>query len=159
MDTRKSAFETESDCLHEHRFRREEYPFFWLVNVQARYSQLLEIELKKIGLDISRFRVLTLAWKYRTATITQLAEYAVIKMPTVTKIVVRLRDDGLVLTRASRADGRVTEVLPTEDGVAKAEQAHVLATRIFDRAFKGIRTSQVDKMNLTLSQILANLND
>ncbi|NDJ58730.1 MarR family transcriptional regulator [Enterobacteriaceae bacterium 4M9] len=159
MDTSKSAFETEPDDFHEHRFRREEYPFFWLVNVQARYSQLLEIELKKIGLDISRFRVLTLAWKYRTATITQLAEYAVIKMPTVTKIVVRLRDDGLVITRASRADGRVTEVLPTEAGVAKAEQAHVLATRIFDRAFKGIRTSQVDKMNLILAQILTNLND
>ncbi len=32
---------------HESRFHKEEFPFFWVVNVYARYTQLMEIELKK----------------------------------------------------------------------------------------------------------------
>ncbi len=159
MDIKKNRFDSDMDAGHEHRFYREEYPFFWIVNVHARYSQLLEIELKKVGLDVSRFRVLTLAWKYRTATVSQLAEYAVIKMPTVTKILARLRQDGLVITRASEADGRVTEVLPTAEGIARAEQANELASAIFHRSFKGIRPAQVNKMNQTLALILSNLSD
>lgn len=159
MDRKKTFVDTEMDEIHEHRFHREEYPFFWIVNVHARYSQLLEIELKKVGLDVSRFRVLTLAWKYRTATVSQLAEYAVIKMSTVTRILARLRQDGLVMTRASEADGRVTEVLPTPEGIARAEQANQLASAIFNRSFKGIRPAQVKKMNQTLAQILTNLSE
>lgn len=32
---------------HESRFHKEEFPFFWVVNVYAKYTQLMEIELKK----------------------------------------------------------------------------------------------------------------
>ncbi len=72
---------------HESRFHKEEFPFFWVVNVYAKYTQLMEIELKKIDIDLSRFRVLMLVHQYHRASISRITEYAVSKMPTVTKIV------------------------------------------------------------------------
>ena len=83
-------------------FHREEFPFYWIVNVYALYTQVMEITLKKAQLDVSRFRVLMITGQYGKASISQISEYAMAKMPTVTKIVGRLRDDGLVTTRQQR---------------------------------------------------------
>ena len=68
-------------------FHREEFPFYWIVNVYARYTQTVEVALKKIALDVSRFRVLMITHQYGEASISQISEYALAKMPTVTKIV------------------------------------------------------------------------
>lgn len=140
-------------------FHREEFPFYWIVNVHARYTQMMEITLKKSQLDVSRFRVLMVTHQYGKASISQISEYAMVKMPTVTKIVGRLRDDGLVTTAVSEADARVTEVMLTAVGVEKVEEANRLASKVFDKGFKGMTAAQVEKMNLSLGKILDNLND
>ena len=92
-------------------FHREEFPFYWIVNVYARYTQVMEVTLKKVQLDVSRFRVMMITHQYGKASISQISEYAMAKMPTVTKIVGRLRDDGMVTTASSKQDARVTEVM------------------------------------------------
>ncbi|HHS9759330.1 MarR family winged helix-turn-helix transcriptional regulator [Klebsiella sp. B345] len=144
---------------HESRFHKEEFPFFWVVNVYAKYTQLMEIELKKIDIDLSRFRVLMLVHQYHRASISRITEYAVSKMPTVTKIVGRLRDDGLLTTHISASDGRVTEAELTPAGQAKVAEAQILSKKVFARAFKGITPAQEKKMNHVLSLLLHNLND
>lgn len=144
---------------HESRFYREDFPFFWIVNVHAKYTQLMDIELKKVAMDVSRFRVLMLIHQYRKANISQISQYSVSKMPTVTKIVGRLRDDGLVETRVSEQDGRVTEAILTEAGTRKALAVMEISQRIFTKAFKGISPAQARKMNQILSGILDNLDD
>ncbi|TNV20262.1 winged helix-turn-helix transcriptional regulator [Buttiauxella sp. B2] len=140
-------------------FHREEFPFYWIVNVYARYTQIMEITLKKSQLDVSRFRVLMVTQQYGKASISQISEYAMVKMPTVTKIVGRLRDDGLVTTASSEADARVTEVMLTAVGVEKVEEANRLASKVFEKGFKGMSAAQVEKMNLSLGKVLDNLND
>lgn len=77
-----------------------------MVNVYAKYTRQVEVELKKIDIGLSRFRVLMLVHQYHRASISRITEYAVSKMPTVTKIVGRLRDDGLLTTHVSASDGR-----------------------------------------------------
>ncbi|EPK7407227.1 MarR family winged helix-turn-helix transcriptional regulator [Klebsiella aerogenes] len=144
---------------HESRFHKEEFPFFWVVNVYARYTQLMEIELKKIDIDLSRFRVLMLVHQYHRASISRITEYAVSKMPTVTKIVGRLRDDGLLTTHVSASDGRVTEAELTAAGEAKVAEARALAETVFAKAFKGVTPAQEKKMNQVLALILHNLDD
>jgi predicted transcriptional regulator len=72
-----------------------------VVNVYAKYTQLMEIELKSTS--TFRFRVLMLVHQYHRASISRITEYAVSKMPTVTKIVGRLRDDGLLTTTSAPA--------------------------------------------------------
>ena len=108
-------------------FHREEFPFYWIVNVYARYTQVMEVTLKKVQLDVSRFRVMMITHQYGKASISQISEYAMAKMPTVTKIVGRLRDDGMVTTASSKQDARVTEVMLTPAGKEKIEEAHRLA--------------------------------
>jgi DNA-binding MarR family transcriptional regulator len=140
-------------------FHREEFPFYWIVNVYARYTQIMEITLKKSQLDVSRFRVLMVTHQYGKASISQISEYAMVKMPTVTKIVGRLREDGLVTTASSEADARVTEVMLTAVGLEKVEEANRLASKVFEKGFKGMSAAQVEKMNLSLGKVLENLND
>ncbi|KEY60844.1 MarR family winged helix-turn-helix transcriptional regulator [Serratia sp. DD3] len=140
-------------------FHREEFPFYWIVNVYARYTQIMEVTLKKVQLDVSRFRVLVITRLYGSASISQISEYAMAKMPTVTKIVGRLRDDGLVTTVSSERDGRVTEVTLTAAGRAKVEEAHRLTQKVFEKAFKGMTAAQKEKMNQSLGRVLGNLNE
>ena len=140
-------------------FHREEFPFYWVVNVYARYTQIVEIELKKIQLDVSRFRVLMITHQFGEASISQISEYALAKMPTVTKIVGRLRDDGLVTTTNSKHDARVTVVMLTPTGQQKVAEAMPLVGKIFDKGFKGMSASQIEKMNQSLAKVLDNLNE
>lgn len=147
------------DQSDETEFHREEFPFYWIVNVYARYTQTVEIALKKIALDVSRFRVLMITHQYGEASISQISEYALAKMPTVTKIVGRLRDDGLVTTASSERDARVTVVMLTDAGKQKVAEAMPLVGKIFDKGFKGMSVSQVEKMNQSLSKVLDNLNE
>lgn len=140
-------------------FHREEFPFYWIVNVYARYTQVMEITLKKAQLDVSRFRVLMITEQYGKASISQISEYAMTKMPTVTKIVGRLRDDGLVTTASSVQDARVTEVMLTDAGREKVAEAHRLVSKVFEKGFKGMTVAQMEKMNLSLAKVLDNLNE
>jgi len=140
-------------------FHREEFPFYWIVNVYARYTQVMEITLKKAQLDVSRFRVLMITGQYGKASISQISEYAMAKMPTVTKIVGRLRDDGLVTTASSVQDARVTEVMLTDAGREKVAEAHRLVSKVFEKGFKGMTAAQMEKMNLSLAKVLDNLNE
>ncbi|HAF51745.1 MAG TPA: MarR family transcriptional regulator [Leclercia adecarboxylata] len=140
-------------------FHREEFPFYWIVNVYARYTQVMEITLKKAQLDVSRFRVLMITGQYGKASISQISEYAMAKMPTVTKIVGRLRDDGLATTASSVQDARVTEVMLTDAGREKVAEAHRLVSKVFEKGFKGMTVAQMEKMNLSLAKVLDNLNE
>ncbi|MCS2147564.1 MarR family winged helix-turn-helix transcriptional regulator [Scandinavium manionii] len=150
---------TAEDTAADPGFHREEFPFYWIVNVYARYTQIMEITLKKAQLDVSGFRVLMVTHQYGKASISQIAEYAMAKMPTVTKIVGRLREDGLVTTASSESDARVTEVMLTELGRQKVEEAYAQASKVFEKGFKGMTSSQVAKMNLSLAKVLDNLNE
>ena len=140
-------------------FHREEFPFYWIVNVYARYTQIMEVTLKKVQLDVSGFRVLMVTQQYGKASISQISEHAMVKMPTVTKIVGRLREEGLVTTASSEQDARVTEVMLTAVGQEKVEEAYRLAGKVFEKGFKGMSAAQVEKMNLSLGKVLANLNE
>ncbi|HID4047086.1 MarR family transcriptional regulator [Pluralibacter gergoviae] len=156
MSNHKHRQESEDDATG---FHREAFPFYWIVNVYARYTQLMEVTLKKVQLDVSRFRVLMLTEQYGRASISQIAEYAMAKMPTVTKIVGRLRDDGLVTTSSSEEDARVTLVELTDAGRQKVNEAMPLVNKIFEKGFRGMSARQVEKMNVTLAGVLENLND
>jgi len=77
----------------------------------------------------------------------------------VTKIVGRLREDGLVSAVSSERDARVTEVTLTLAGKAKVAEAQRLTQKIFNKAFKGMTHAQIVKMNQSLGKVLDNLNE
>ena len=83
---------------HE-EFSYEEFPFYWLARVHAIYSLEMEKVLKKLGTDIPTRRVLLMLRLHGTVSVSELANHAIIKLSTLTRIVQRMREEGLVETR------------------------------------------------------------
>ena len=134
-------------------------PFYWLARVTGRYELTMDVVLKRIGMDVPRWRVLMLLTEHSPASVSQLAEHSIIRLSTMTKIVLRMKADGYVETRVSEADGRVTEVLLTPHGLKAVEQVRAQAGRIFEQAFRDIDESEMRTLIDTLRHIFGNLEN
>lgn len=120
------------------RFDREQWPFYWLTRVTARYLDRFDRELKRVGLDVSRWRVLACLGEDRAISISELAELAIVKLPTIMKIVQRMQADGLVTLKTRASDGRVTEVVATAAGDEARERALRIARGLYARCFAAL---------------------
>jgi MarR family transcriptional regulator, organic hydroperoxide resistance regulator len=134
-------------------------PFYWLARVAGRYTLRMDAVLKPIGMDVPRWRVLMLLTEHSPASVSELAEHAIIRMSTMTKIVHRMKVDGYVDTRVSQTDGRVTEVLLLPKGRQSVKQVRAQAGRIFQQAFYDLSDSQLVGLNDVLRQIFHNLEN
>ena len=140
-------------------FEIAESPFYWLARVDGRYTLRMDALLKRVGMDVPRWRVLMLLTEHDRASISELAEHAIIRMSTMTKIVHRMKADGYVDTRVSATDGRVTEVLLLPKGRQSVKQVRAQAGRVFQQAFYNLNDSQLVGLNEVLRQIFHNLEN
>lgn len=138
-------------------FCKEEFPFYWLARLYGRYSMAMEKALKKIDLDIPRWRVLFILKEHGESSISEISVHAIAKLSTVTKIVYRMKADGLVETSQSSSDGRVTQVSLTDHGRQAIELIQETTRDLFARSFKGLTEAQIKKLNITLEKIFNNL--
>ena len=138
-------------------FKKEDFPFYWLARLNGRYSMAMEKILKKIDLDIPRWRILLTLKGQGELSISEISVHAIAKLSTVTKIVYRMKADGLVDTNTCSKDGRVTQVSLTETGRQSLEQAQVATLGIFKTSFKGLTEAQISKLNSTMEAIFNNL--
>ena len=125
-------------------------PLYWLARVSGRYRLDMDLVLKPIGMDVPRWRVLAILSEHEPASVTELCDHAVIRLSTMTRIVQRLADAGLVTTRQREADGRVTEVRLTDAGRDAAVSVHTQASRIFRHGFQGFSADEVTALNAML---------
>lgn len=131
-------------------------PLYWLARVAGRYRLDMDRVLKPIGMDVPRWRVLAILSEHEPASVTELCDHAVIRLSTMTRIVQRLAEAGLVETRQREADGRVTEVTLTVAGREAALAVHQQASRIFRHGFEGFDASEVAELNAMLRRLFAN---
>lgn len=144
------------DPASEH-FKKEDFPFYWLARLNGRYSMAMEKILKKIDLDIPRWRILLTIKEQGEPSISEISVHAIAKLSTVTKIIYRMKADGLVSTNTCSNDGRVTQVSLTESGHQAIERAQTATRGIFKLSFKGLTEAQISRLNSTLETILNNL--
>ncbi|WP_413207813.1 MarR family winged helix-turn-helix transcriptional regulator [Rhodospirillum sp. A1_3_36] len=140
-------------------FEVTEFPFYWITRLHAKYGLELEKKLKVVGLDVSRWRVAMLLRAYGEMSISRIAEEAHGKLPTITKIVYRMQDEGLVLVRQSESDGRISVVSLTARGAEVVDQVNGSTKDLFKRLFKGVSEAQIRRLNETLALLLGNLSD
>lgn len=134
-------------------------PLYWLARVSGRYRLDMDRALKPIGMDVPRWRVLAILSEHAPASITELCDHAVIRLSTMTRIVQRLADTGLVTTRPREADGRVTEVSLTAAGREAAVSVHRQASRIFRQGFNNFSAEEVAVLNAMLQRLFDNFGD
>ncbi|KQQ56166.1 MarR family transcriptional regulator [Pseudomonas sp. Leaf127] len=150
----RSRYDPSSD-----EFRKEEFPFYWLARVHGRYTQVMEKALKKIDMDVSTWRVLWILKENGESSISEISTHAIAKLPTITKIVYRMKDDGLVDTATSLEDGRVTQVRITDVGLQAVERMQGATRDLFKRSFNGLTEAQIQRLNRLLETVFHNLDD
>lgn len=95
-------------------FNLENSLYHWITQVHAQYIQNVDHALKKYGLDNSRRRILLALQSKNKASVSDLSEMLISKMSTTTKVVYRLKEEGLVNTYCCEDDARITRVLLTD---------------------------------------------
>lgn len=139
-------------------FNLDEFPYYWVSQVNSLYTTKMDNSLKKYGLDNSRRRILLAVFAKPNASISELAELAIIKIPTATKIIYRLKDETLLDTMVCPDDSRVTRVSLTEAGLEKVIKINEITSLLFNDSFKGLKPNDIKKLNELLKIIKDNLS-
>lgn len=134
-------------------FNRFEWPFYWLTQASGRYMATLERALRDIDLDVPTWRALMLLDGERARSVSYLANEAITKLSTMTRIVQRMVESGLVTTRPSAKDARVTEVVLTANGNRARILAWQAADTIFKRTFDGVDGAELDALGQNLAML------
>lgn len=139
-------------------FTLENFPYYWVTQVHAQYIQNVDHALKKYGLDNSRRRILLSLKSKPHASVSDLSEMVVSKMSTTTKIVYRLKDEGLVETYSCEDDARITRVVLTEKGQEMTRKIKDLSNIVLEQTYEGLTPLQIEKMMESLKLIFKNLS-
>ena len=145
--------------LHDYQtFDPHDWPFFWMTQAVGRYLQKLERALKQEGLDVSRWRALMCVGGGKLG-VSEIADMAIVKLPTMLKIIQRMEAEGLVICEARENDGRFTDVSLTDRGQEARLRAWQIANALYDRAFRDVAHERQFELNATLREVFAKLGD
>ena len=144
--------------LSGENFDLGDFPYYWITQVHAQSVKKLDHALKKYGLDNSRRRILLSLKSKPHASVSDLSEMVISKMSTTTKIVYRLKDEGLVETYSCEDDARITRVILTEKGQQMAQKINDLTNVVLEQSFDGLTPLQIEKMMESLQHIFKNLS-
>lgn len=139
-------------------FVLDDYPLYHLIRAAATYSAAMSEALKEYGLDITKWRILMLLDDAGPSTVGDLSRCAVIKMPTITRVLIRMEKDGLVERTALEADRRVVEVAMTGKAVETLNVVKDIGQSVFERAFDGLSPEDAAELTAHLKKIRANLD-
>jgi|SRR5690554_6170257 len=119
----------------------------YLINrLSFRMNRLLNRDLRAHGLGISDWRVLAVLDAVGSATINELAAYAMIEQSTLSRLVMRMEKQGLVKRARTHPDGRTVTVSMTKKGRATYEKLRALSLAHAERILMGF--SEAEKANL-----------
>lgn len=138
---------------------KQNWPFFWISQINAAYTNALERRIKPYGIDIPRWRAMMSLYEDQYLSVSEVAEFSAQKLNTTTKVIQRMIGDGLVSTRVRPHDGRVTEVCLTDKGEKLRKKAFVEAKAIFDSTFSELSEAEIQVLNKTLSRVHSRLKE
>lgn len=138
-------------------FSLDEYLFFLFAQIDHAYAREMEIALKAAGTDRPGWRVLMTLAQKNPCSVSEIAAYATMKRPTISRVVERMRAAGLVRTGRGAADSRVTEVHLLPAGRRTLNKLRKVAGREYQRALAGIDEAELAALIDTLNRIRANL--
>lgn len=138
-------------------FQLENFPYYWITQVNNRYIQKIDHVLKMYGLDNSRRRILLALVAHENASISELSEMIISKMSTTTKIVYRLKTEGYVETFSCHKDARATRVHLTTKGREMVVKINEITANALEQSFEGLNPFQIEKLNESLQILFQNL--
>lgn len=150
MNTGKEIFFPNNE-----QFNYKKFPFYWIARLESIYTQEMEKTLKTMGMDASRWRVGLLLREHDQLTISEIANHAFKKVPTITKIVQRMEKEGLVVVSKQESDGRVRLVNLTQQGRSYVDDIVTKTAPMFESIFSNLTVEEFGVF-ATLSEKLFN---
>jgi len=138
-------------------FRIADWPFYLITRTARRYEMDMELALRRIDMDLPSWRAMMLLHECSPSSVSEIAERAVIRLSTMTRVVQRLEKRGLVTLSRRAADARVTDVYITAAGEKIVKQVRSVASRIYQSAFKDLDAAQIEVLNSLLLRVFKNL--
>jgi DNA-binding MarR family transcriptional regulator len=140
-------------------FTLDDSPFYAMNRAIGFYDREMTRMLKAVGVDIPRWRILMLAHERGPISVSEIAEYAVIKQSTTTRVVQRMCRDRLITVEARATDARVTEVALTASGQAAVVRIRQAASKVYVKAFREFEPADVTVLLDLLHKIQGGLQE
>jgi DNA-binding MarR family transcriptional regulator len=155
---RRAQAATLSSCNPDSQsFRIAAYPFYRIARVAGLYTDCLNRELKPRGMDQPHWRVLMLLNEHNPASMGLIAEHAVMKLPTLLKVIRRMSAEGLVRHAPRPTDQRVTEVSITPKGRRALAVVRRVAAHVYMQVTSSLSAQDIVALNDVLGRLEGNL--
>lgn len=122
-------------------------------------NELMRRRLKNTGINIARWRVLSILKAFGTLSITDIVELTLMQQPTISRVVNQLDKQGLIERGSSSSDSRFVNVTLTKQGLEAFETIYPAAQRHQDRAFDGFSSDEIKDFLAYLKRIQVNISD
>jgi DNA-binding MarR family transcriptional regulator len=147
---------TRGDPAHP-QFQIADWPFYLIARTAGRYEMDMDQALRRVGMDVPSWRALMLLHESSPSGVSEMAERAVMRLSTMTRVVQRLQKSGLVRLTTRAADARVTEVHITANGEQVLQRVRAVASRIYQSAFEDLDSTEIETLNGLLRRVFSNL--
>ena len=138
-------------------FRLETSPFYLMAHADFDYHEDMSLVLAKHGVDRSMYRIMTVLREQQPSNIGLLAERALMKRNTASRVIERMTERGLVTTTENAQDSRVTDVVLTPRGRDLLNTLTPIVGRQFQRAVEGIGEEGLEQLVTLLQKVCRNL--
>jgi DNA-binding MarR family transcriptional regulator len=138
-------------------FQIEDWPFYLIARTAGRYAIDMEKALRRLDLDLASWRALMLVHERNPSSVSEIAERAVTRLSTMTRVIQRLQKRHLVRLTRRAADARVTEVHITHAGEGMVGEVRAIASHIYSVAFKDLDATEIETLNRLLRRVHGNL--
>jgi len=135
----------------------EEWFFYLMFQTVRRRDHAFAGALEAMGLNLPKWRALSVISRLSGCTMNELAEFTTIDRTTLTRTADQLIEADLVTRRGLPGDRRIVRLEMTEKGEATFGKA-LLEMRQFNRkALEGVSAEDQDHLRATLRAVLANI--
>lgn len=130
---------------------------YLLNRIVNRFNLNLSDELSKAGVALPEYRVLAVLMAGDGRSVGELSVYTVTGQSTLSKLLERMVQAGLVERRQNQCDGRVVTIHITPKGRAGIRRILPLAMNQFEIGFAGIEDHERQQFKAVLHKILDNV--
>lgn len=138
-------------------FLLDDFPLYNLNLASWTYIDEMTRALKSVDVDHPTWRVLLLLGDKNPSSVSELSQRGVTKMSTITRILIRMEENGLVRRSPSAEDSRVTEVFLTDEGRAVLEKLRGIGGRMHRKALAGFSDADIATLVMLLRRLRDNL--
>ncbi len=142
----------------EDGFVLEDYALYNLVRTASTYMDEMEKTLKLYRLDTMKWRILMLLHDKSPSSVSELARRSVTKMPTLTRVLIRMEKEGLIMRQTQAIDKRVVQVTMTSQAMQTLHTVQAIGQKLFERTLEGFSPLEVRQFTQTLKRMRSNLN-